>query len=190
MKIVLQKGFSHKFENKLILFQSAKKIVSTSRKITVQCPFFLFFSNQPLSIAHMVFSSFDCSPLMDARSVYLDISKAFNRVWHEGLIYILHSCGLSGNVLSLLQSFLDNRKQRTALNGRASKWGSISAGIPQCSIPGPLIFLVYINDLTANIRCDMKLFADDTSQFSTANDPSQAAADMNHDLNIIKNWPH
>ena len=125
---------------------------------------------------------------MDARSVYLDISKTVDCVWHESLIYKLHSCDVSGNVLSLLQSFLDNRKQRTVLNGRTSKWGSISASVPQGSVLGPLFFLVYINDLSANIRCDMKLFADDSSLFRTANDPSQAAADMNHDLNVIKNW--
>ena len=127
---------------------------------------------------------------MDVRSVYLDISKAFDRVWHEGLIYKLRSCGVSGNLLSLLKSFLDNRKQRTVLNGRATKWGSTSAGVPQGSILGPLFFLVYINDLTANIRCNMKLIADDTSLFITANDLNQAVADMNHDLNIIKNWAH
>ena len=145
-------------------------------------------TNQLLSIVHTVFSSFDCSPPMDVRSVYLDISKAFDRVWHESLIYKLRSCGVSGNLLSLLQSFLDNRKQCTVLNGRASKWGSISAGVPQGSILGPLFFLVYINDLTATIRYDMKLFADDTSLFRTANDLNQAAADMNHDLNSIRNW--
>ena len=83
--------------------------------------------NHLLSIVHMVFSSFDCSPPMDVRSVYLDISKAFDRVWHEGLIYKLRSCVVSGNLLSLLQSFLHNRKQRTVLNGRTSKWGPISA---------------------------------------------------------------
>ena len=127
---------------------------------------------------------------MDTRSVYFDISKAFDRVWHEGLIYRLHSCALSGNLLSLLQSFLDSRKQRSILNGRASKWGSISAGVLQGSILSPLFFLVYINDSTANIRCDMKLFADGTSLFRTANDPYQAAADMNHDLNVVKNWPN
>ena len=71
------------------------------------------------------------------------------------------------------------------MNGRASKWGSISAGVPQGSILGPLFFLVYINDLTANIRCDMKLFADDTSLFRTANDLKQAAVDTNNDLTIV-----
>ena len=77
--------------------------------------------SQLLSIVHMVFSSFDCSPLMDVRSVYFDIAKAFDCVWHEGLIYKLRSCGVSGNLPSLLQSFLDNRKQRTVLNGKAAK---------------------------------------------------------------------
>ena len=103
---------------------------------------------------------------------------------------IAFGCGVSGNLLSLLQSFLDNRKQPTVLNGKASTWGSISAGVPQGSILGILFFLVYINDLTANIRCDIKLFANDTSLFRDANDPNDAAVDMNHDLNIIKNWAH
>ena len=102
----------------------------------------------------------------------------------EALIYKLRSYGVSGNLLSFLESSLDNRKQRIVMNGRASNWGSISAGVPQGSILGPLFFLVYYNDLTAN----MKLFADDTSLFRTANDLNPAAVDMNHDLNIIKNW--
>ena len=101
---------------------------------------------------------------------------------------IAFDCGFSGNLLSLLQSFLDNRKQHTVLNGKVLKWGSISAGVPQGSILGFLFFLVYINDLTANIRCNIKLFADDISLFRAANDPSEAAFDMNHDLNIIKSW--
>ena len=76
--------------------------------------------NQLLSITHSVFEAFDCNPTLEVRSVYLDISKAFDRVWHEGLIYKLKRCGVSGNLLLLLQSFLSNRKQRTVLNGQAS----------------------------------------------------------------------
>ena len=87
--------------------------------------------NQLLSITHSVFEAFDCNPTLEVRSVYLDISKAFDRVWHEGLIYKLKRCGVSGNLLLLLQSFLSNRKQRTVLNGQTSTWGNISAGVPQ-----------------------------------------------------------
>ena len=146
--------------------------------------------NQLLSIVHTIFSAFDCNPPLDVRSVYLDISKAFDRVWHEGLIYKLRRCGISGNLLSLIKDFLANRKQRTVLNGKTSEWGSVTAGVPQGSILGPLFFLVYINDLTDNLKCNVKLFADDTSLFTIVHNPDQPASDMNHDLDIIKSWAH
>ena len=62
--------------------------------------------NQLISITHTIFKAFDCNPFLDVRSVYLDISKAFDRVWHDGLIYKLKRCGVSGKLLSLIQSFL------------------------------------------------------------------------------------
>ena len=96
--------------------------------------------NQLISIMHTIFKAFDCNPSLDVRSVYLDISKAFDRVRHDGLIYKLKRCGVSGKLLSLIQSFLKDRKQRTALNGKCSNWGDISAGVPQGSILGPLFF--------------------------------------------------
>ena len=67
--------------------------------------------NQLISITHTIFKAFDCNPPLDVRSVYLDISKAFDRVWHEGLIYKLKRCGVSGQLLSLIQSFLNGCKQ-------------------------------------------------------------------------------
>ena len=113
--------------------------------------------NQLISITHTIFKAFDCNPPLDVRSVYLDISKAFDRVWHNGLIYKLQRCGVSGEFLSLIQSFLKNRKQRKVLNGQNSDWGDVSAGVTQGSILGPLFFLVYINDLAADVRCNVKL---------------------------------
>ena len=65
-------------------------------------------------------------------------------------------------VPSLIQSFLKDRKQRTVLNGQSFNWGDISAEVPQGSILGPLYFLVYINVITADLKCNVKLFADDT----------------------------
>ena len=118
--------------------------------------------------------------------MYLDISKAFDRVWHDGLVYKLKRCGVSGQLLSLIQSFLKDRKQRTVLNGQSSNWGDISAGVPQGSILGPLFFLVYINDLTADLKCNVKLFADDTSLFTVVENTNTAANDMNHDLMLIR----
>ena len=68
--------------------------------------------------------------------------------------------------------------------------GELSAGVPQGSILGPLFFLVYINDLTANLKCNVNLFAEDTSILSDVHNPNECAADLNHDLDLIKRWAH
>ena len=77
----------------------------------------------------------------------MDISKAFDRVWHDGLVFKLKQNGISGNLLELFKSFLKNRKQRVVLNGQISSWANVSAGVPQGSILDHLFFLIYINDL-------------------------------------------
>ena len=74
------------------------------------------------------------------------------------------------------------------MNGKCSIWGDISAGVPQGSILGPSFFLVYINDLTENLKCNVKLFADDTSLFTVVHNTNAAANDMNHDLELIMQW--
>ena len=74
------------------------------------------------------------------------------------------------------------------MNGQCSNWGDILVGVPQGSILGPLFFLVYINDLTPNLKCSVKLYADDTSLFTVVKDPNAAANDMNHDLQLISQW--
>ena len=127
--------------------------------------------SQLLSITQTIHSAFDCDPTLEVRSVFLDISKAFDRVWHDGLLYKLRGCAISGNLFNLLHSFLSNRKQRTVLNGTSSSWGNVSSGVPQGSILGPLIFLIYINDLTDDLNCIVKVFADDTSLFTIVEDP-------------------
>ena len=88
---------------------------------------------------------------------FLDISKAFNKVCHEGLIYKLKSMGISDSLLKLIQSFLTNRFQRVLLNGQISEWLPVKAGMLQGSILGPLFFLIYINDSSENIESTVKL---------------------------------
>ena len=87
-------------------------------------------------------------------------------IWHDGLIFKLKQNGVEGKFLKLIQNYLSNRSQRVMLNGIASDWGPIKSGVPQGSVLGPLLFLVYINDLEYGIKSTVKFFADDTSLFN------------------------
>ena len=95
---------------------------------------------QLVSITHEIYSAFDCNPSLEGRGVFQDLSKAFDKVWHDGLIYKLKSLGISGSRLKLIQNYLDNQFQRVLLNGQTSEWKPVKAGIPQGSILGPLFF--------------------------------------------------
>ena len=96
---------------------------------------------------------------LEVRGVFLDISKAFDKVWHDGLIYKLQQNGISGELLNILVDFLNNRKQRVVLNGQSCNWVNVKAGVPQGSIIRPLLFLIYINDLSEGLITNAKLFA-------------------------------
>ena len=146
--------------------------------------------NQLINITHDVFQSFDSNPPLEVRGVFLDISKAFDRVWHKGLLFKLKSNGIEGNLFNLIESFLCNRLQRVVLNGQNSKWEKIAAGVPQGSILGPLLFLIYINDISDNLESNVKLFADDTSIFSVVLDPNLSATQLNNDLQKIQQWAY
>ena len=86
---------------------------------------------QLLSIIHEIQTAFDENPTVDVRGVFLDISKAFDKVWHDGIIFKLKSYGVEGELLSLLKNYLENREQRVVLNGQTSEWRKIMSGIPQ-----------------------------------------------------------
>ena len=95
-----------------------------------------------VSITHEIYSTFDCNPFLEVGGVFLDLSKAFGKVWHDGLIYKLKSLGISGSLLKLIQNYLDNQFQRVLLNGQTSEWKPVKAGVPQGSIPDHYFFSV------------------------------------------------
>ena len=128
----------------------------------------------------MIYESFDVG--REVRSVFLDISKAFDKVWHDGIIYKLIQNGISGNLLNLLEDFLKERKQSVVLNGQVSTWENINAGVPQGSIFGPLLFLICINNVTEGFNTNAMLFADDTSLFSVVHNTQTSANELNKDL--------
>ena len=141
--------------------------------------------NQLLSITHKIYSSFDNVPSLETRAVFLHLSKAFDRVWHEGLLYKLECIGISGKLLSLLCNFLTNRQQR---DGKNSSWLTSRSGVPQGSVLSPIFFLVYINDIVDGLQNDIKLFVDDTSIYSIVKDKDEAAANLNQDLERVNLW--
>ena len=119
------------------------------------------------------------------RGVFLDIYQAFDKVWHNDLIYKLNQKGVAGD---LLDTFLKERKQIVVLNGQYSKWTNVEAGVRQGSILGPLLFLIYINDLPENLISNPKLFANDASLFSVICNKHLSAQNLNEYLNKINHW--
>ena len=86
--------------------------------------------------------------------------------------------------------YLPDRKQRVVRNGCYSEFSLIESGVPQGSVLGPLLFLVYINDLEKDIKSNVKFFADDTMLYSVVKDQAQTASELNHDLSVIQRWEY
>ena len=147
-------------------------------------------TNHLLFLVNEIHEAFENPKSLEVRAVFLDISKAFDKVWHQGLLFKLKQNGISGKLLNLFESYLYNRKQRVALNGFFSEYAHVESGVTQGSVLGPLLFLVYINDLQKNIKSNVKFFADDTMLFSVIKDPQLSASDLNHDLEVINQWAY
>ena len=105
-------------------------------------------------------------------AVALDIFKAFDRVWHAGLLHKLKSYGISGQIFRLISSFLSNRQLRVVLEGKSSQEYPVNAGLPQGSILRPTPLLLYINDLPDDVICNIAIYADDTTLYSKCDQAS------------------
>ena len=104
----------------------------------------------------------NCNPV---DMIYLDIQKAFDSVPNKRLIKKIKYLGIGGNIHKRIKDFLTNRKQGVTLNGKSSKWSSVTSGVPQGSVLGPVIFILYINDLPQKVKSHCVLFADDVELF-------------------------
>ena len=100
---------------------------------------------ESLSIVHDGKSSFDCDPTQDVRGIFLDISKNFDKLWQEGLLFKLKMSRVKGEVFNLLCIYLHERNQKVVFSGQISSWKFIKSGVPQGSVLDPLLFLIYIN---------------------------------------------
>ena len=119
------------------------------------------------------------------RSQFLDTSKAFDRKWHEGLLYKLKTIRISGDLPSVLQTFLKNRFQRVVLNGQSSDWSPLKVEVPQ------VLFwedVIYPNDLPKGLELLAKLFADDFSLSSTAHELFLSASQLDNDFRKVSYW--
>ena len=141
---------------------------------------------QLVYIVHKIYVALEEGSEM--RAVFLDISKVFDRVWHRGLIAKLRSLGVEGSLLNWFISYLSCCKQRAIIQGVHSDWCNIEAGVTQGSVLGPLLFLIYINDLPTTITCNCFIFADDCFLLEKNQSPGDCAAKLNHDLRSISDW--
>jgi hypothetical protein len=119
---------------------------------------------------------------------FCDVSKAFDRVWIRGLIYKLEKCGVRGDILEWFKIYFTDRKQKVVLNNTESEVVCLYAGVPRRSVLVPILFLIYINDISDHTDGICRLFADDTSLGHTSNDLQNLQDMVNSDLSNIKKW--
>ena len=170
-----------------IIFSSVSDFVADSIS-TSQFGFMRGRSSQQqlLVMLNEIFSNKNSKTCSDI--VYLDISKAFDSVSHDVLLLKLQLMGISGTILNWFKAYLDNRRQLVSVNGSFSGFLPVTSGVPQGSILGPLLFLIYINDLPDSVLFSKPLlFADDTKcLISSTKDVS--SHNMQQDLDSLYQW--
>ncbi|MEN8123309.1 MAG: reverse transcriptase family protein [Bacteroidota bacterium] len=119
--------------------------------------------------------------------IYLDFKKAFDTVPHQRLLHKLRQVGVRGKILYWIENFLTSRRQRVILKNGTSSWLHVHSGVPQGSILGPTLFLIYVNDLPEIISTTAKMFADDTKIYAKIQS-IQDCINLQNDLNALSAW--
>ena len=128
------------------------------------------------------------------RAVALDISKVFDRVWHTGLLHKFKSYGISGQIFGFISSFLSNRWLRVVLDEICSQEYSFNVGAPQGYVLGPALLLLYINDLSGDVICNIPIYTDDITLYSKCDQASdlwqqlELASELDSDLRDTVYW--
>ena len=138
-----------------------------------------------LEFFHNMFSIYDSSRAIDI--IYLDFQKAFDKVPHKKLMTKVRALGIIGETADWIEDWLTGRKQRVVINGEASDWADITSGVPQGSVLGPLLFLIYINDIDIGLTSRIAKFADDTKLGTNSANPREVEA-LQNDLNRLGEW--
>ena len=123
-------------------------------------------------------------------SCFFDLTKAFDRVWHKGLQAKLEHLGIGGSLLRWLTNYLENRTQRVRIGKVVSSWQGIKAGVPQGSVLGPLLFIIYTHDLPQHIfpPVDCNMFADDTALCSVTDSLMQSVRSLQVSTTSVGKW--
>ena len=142
-----------------------------------------------LTISNKVQKALDAGS--EARMVGLDFSAAFDRVNHKALIHKLKLLGIGGQFLNILIEFLSNRKQRVVVDGHQGEWRNVISGVPQGSVLGPLLFILYTQDMWMGLENQLVAYADDATLIADIPSPRQresVSESLNRDLAKIHNW--
>ena len=138
-----------------------------------------------LEFFHKMFGIYDESKAIDI--LYLDFQKAFDKVPHRRLMSKVRALGIRGKVADWIENWLSNRKQRVVINGKASEWVDVTSGVPQGSVLGPLLFIIYINDIDIGLVSKVAKFADDCKLGIDAVDEN-AIRQLREDLKKLGEW--
>ena len=150
------------------------------------------FLPQHSTVTQLCYLTHEWTMALDQRqgvqAAFLELSKAYNRVPTEGLLFELSGCGFSPHSLKWMNSFLANCRQRVKVGNMHSEWATLSCGIPQGTVLGPTLFLVFINDLPTHLVGKPSIFADDSTKFSRGNNKLETCQALSKDLDFAQDW--